>query len=409
MADAASAAEAWRLVVDLAIQETVDAVLLAGDIVDHANRFFEALGPLEAGLRRLAAAGIPTFAVAGNHDVGVLGGLADSLPEGTFHLLGRGGVWEAQELKRAGVPVAQLFGWSFPRETVADSPLSGFPADQRRRDLPGIAILHADLAGGESPYCPVSLPELRQVDLHAWVLGHIHKPMLPQDGERPLVLYPGSPQGLDPGVGERGPHGPVLLEIAEGEIAARQIPLAPLRFEELCVDVTGIGSETDLQQRLVGSLRQLVEAVLVEQPGARGLTVRLVVEGRCALGADPIGRVCEALTSGLGELGGLRLVTRLAAIRARPLIDLPALTRAHGLLGELARLIPTLAGPATDGETCAALLTRSEEQLSALRRSRIFLGLDDPCSGGDRLRQLLAEQAWRLMDALVQQGEGHDA
>src|SRR5690625_108199 len=52
-----SSASAWGRVVDLAIAERVDLVLLSGDLIDDANRFYEALGPLEVGLRRLATAG----------------------------------------------------------------------------------------------------------------------------------------------------------------------------------------------------------------------------------------------------------------------------------------------------------------------------------------------------------------
>jgi hypothetical protein len=48
----------WQAIVERAIQEQVDLITLSGDIVDHDNRFFEATGPLEAGLTKLAAAGI---------------------------------------------------------------------------------------------------------------------------------------------------------------------------------------------------------------------------------------------------------------------------------------------------------------------------------------------------------------
>jgi hypothetical protein len=66
-AGAHSATAAWKALVELAIAERVDLVALSGDLVDRANRYFEAFGPLEAGVRRLTAAGIPTVAVAGNH------------------------------------------------------------------------------------------------------------------------------------------------------------------------------------------------------------------------------------------------------------------------------------------------------------------------------------------------------
>ena len=58
-----STAEAWQELVALAVEQGIDLVALSGDLVDRDNRFFEALGPLERGLGRLAEAGIDTVAV----------------------------------------------------------------------------------------------------------------------------------------------------------------------------------------------------------------------------------------------------------------------------------------------------------------------------------------------------------
>ena len=75
-----SATVIWGDIVDLAISEGVSAVLLSGDIVDRDNRFAEAYGPLERGVRKLTDAGIHTVAIAGNHDFDVLPALADRIP-----------------------------------------------------------------------------------------------------------------------------------------------------------------------------------------------------------------------------------------------------------------------------------------------------------------------------------------
>ena len=86
-------AAALELSVDLAIEQKVDAVLFAGDVVESTNARFEAMPPLEASARRLLGAGIEVIAVAGNHDVEALPRLA-SLLDG-FTLLGAGGRWES--------------------------------------------------------------------------------------------------------------------------------------------------------------------------------------------------------------------------------------------------------------------------------------------------------------------------
>ncbi|MEF8866370.1 MAG: metallophosphoesterase, partial [Salinibacter sp.] len=62
----------WENTVSYAIQQAVDGVVLTGDVVDAQNKRYEALGPLQRGLRRLGDAGIPVVAVAGNHDFDAL-------------------------------------------------------------------------------------------------------------------------------------------------------------------------------------------------------------------------------------------------------------------------------------------------------------------------------------------------
>ena len=86
------------LSIDFAIEEKLDAVLFAGDVVGSTNSRFEAMRPLEEGIRRLLKAGIQVIAVAGNHDFEALPRLA-ALIDG-FTLLGAGGQWEAKMITK---------------------------------------------------------------------------------------------------------------------------------------------------------------------------------------------------------------------------------------------------------------------------------------------------------------------
>ena len=164
-------AGAWQRTVDVAIAHRVRAVLLVGDVVERENDFFEAYRQLEQGVQRLSEAGVEVIGVVGNHDVKVLPRLAEQLPE--FRLLGKQGEWESCQIADAADSIT-LWGWSFPRREVQDSPLSG--ATFARGEGINLGLLHCDRDAGNSPYAPVTSQELRQAGLDGWLLGHIHKP-----------------------------------------------------------------------------------------------------------------------------------------------------------------------------------------------------------------------------------------
>jgi DNA repair exonuclease SbcCD nuclease subunit len=63
-----SSRDAWGRIVNIAIREGFDAVLIAGDLVKSSPAYCEAMGPLIDGFVSLKDVGIEVFAVAGNHD-----------------------------------------------------------------------------------------------------------------------------------------------------------------------------------------------------------------------------------------------------------------------------------------------------------------------------------------------------
>ena len=95
-------AEGWRRTVDAALELDVQAVLLAGDVVDREDDFFEAYRTLEGGVRRLADADIDVIGVAGNHDVMVPPRLVRHIPR--FRLLGGAGSGSPAASAKAGIP-----------------------------------------------------------------------------------------------------------------------------------------------------------------------------------------------------------------------------------------------------------------------------------------------------------------
>src|SRR5690606_25404902 len=265
-------------IVEHSIASGVDAVAFAGDVVEHDHDFFEAYRDLRGAVQKLLDAGIRVLAVAGNHDTQVLPRLADQLPG--FDLVGRGGRWERRTLS-SGAERVTLHGWSFPQRVVTASPLAG--ARLERGPGPNLGLLHCDLDRTQSRYAPVAAAELENAGLDGWLLGHIHKPAA-LTAASPLG-YLGSATGLSPA--EHGPRGPWRIAIEDGRIAAvEQQPLAPLHWEPIDVDLTGIAAAEDARDRLLARIAELDETLGARAvpPDAVGLRVRFT--GRSKWRAD---------------------------------------------------------------------------------------------------------------------------
>ena len=213
-----SSAACWTRIVDLALAERVDVVALSGDVVDQANRYYEATGPLEAGIRRLADAGIPTVAVAGNHDHDVFPRLADELGGKRFHLLGRGGRWERATV-RSRNGALHVVGWSFPAARVSESPLASFALGPTGDDAPVLGLLHADLDQSRATMRR-SPRRLRAASTSgSWAIS---APRRIEPGAAP-VLYPLAP---GPRPGRAGPARRLIVEVGPGcSFRARLVPL----------------------------------------------------------------------------------------------------------------------------------------------------------------------------------------
>lgn len=374
--------------VDEAIARRVEAVVLAGDVVDEPRDRFEAFGVLERAARRLSGAGIALYAVAGNHDGDVLPRLAARV-EG-FRLLGAGGIWERVAVPGAGR--VSLLGWSFPTRVVRESPL-GLPSlaaalEGRAEEEAVLGVVHGDLDAAESSYAPLSTRALERVPVDGWLLGHVHQPGA-LSVSRP-VGYLGSLVGLDRG--EPGLRGPWLVEVrGRGRLSARQLALGPVLWRPLSVDLTGVEPTAEA----------LGEALLDRLVGARAEAPPRVDLIACSvrLEGSPLGRAqpgwWEALSPERLLLPGRPAVAVVAVedhtSTRRPLAEL---ARIGGPIGVLAGLLERLegGGPLPEG---------LDLTLGAARRWP--RQVEEAPLPGDR--ELLLEAGRRMLDRLLAQLE----
>ncbi len=381
---------AWRRAVTEAIKRRVEAVLLAGDVVERSRDFFVAYGELKAGIEKLAAAGIPVLAVAGNHDTHVLPRLASEID--ALHLLGAGGQWQRHALAEVDV-----IGWSFPQRQVRNSPLDSFPSLRPERPL--IGLLHCDRDQSDSPYAPVSSQQLDSAPVAAWLLGHVHQPD-ELGGERPSG-YLGSVTALR--ASETGARGPWLISLQEGRIRAEQLALAPLRFERLAVDVGPLENLDDLSGLILAATRERVDALARRDqlPQALGLRVSLVGNSRLA---RQLPAAAEALLHEARSWveGDLPCFLNRIDVRCLPALDLDGLARQSDPAGLLARRLRLLAGP--DCEQRRALIDAARPRLEAIGAAREFAQLERRLSDQEILTHLQTAGELALVRLLAQKG-----
>ena len=397
-----SPATAWERVIALALRERVQAVLLAGDVAESTQDYFEALPRLQAGAARLSRAGIQLLAVSGNHDVDILPRLIDEVPDA--RLLGAGGEWESVGIAgdASGNPEeVTVWGWSFPALRVNESPILTLPANLG--PAPRLGLLHCDRDQSQSTYAPVTSEQLRNTGFDAWLLGHIHQP--DALGTDQAMGYLGSVVGLD--AGEPGPRGPWLLEIRDGRIQRlEQRPLAPLRWERLDVDITGVTAgaavTTAISRRLEALATDLTQGV--DWPDLVGLRIRLV--GECDLTREAMEAELpdSGRAMGLPGSGQIQWFLERLRIDTRPTIPLSRLAERDDQPGLLARRLLTLERDQDDPER-RELLGAAERHLAsgtADSRWRQLPGEDPDAEciaewlrerGQDALRAMLAQEA----------------
>ena len=387
--------QAWARCVDEAVRRRVQGVLLAGDVVDHRNRFRETLAPLEHGVSRLSEAGIPCFTVAGNHDAEVLPRLASAVPG--LRVLGTGGRWESMTIDGCGRRV-RVLGWSDPGTSGAPRETWRSLKVTRREDEDAvIGLLHA-----EAPEPPPELALASDVD--AWLLGHIHKPTRGlAEAQRPIGFL-GSAVGLDPS--ETGWRGAWMLRVEGGRrVRLERLPVSPVRWEvvraELPEDVEA-GTPVFVQAcRAIDAHHDAIEA---ELSGVQVVAVRLVVSGavrhRAAVGAYVRGKELLEVAS---SRAGVRWVVHDVVDATRARVDLNSLSRSPDPLGVLARDLLVLgAGPS---ESRAALMRGAREALEARDAAGAWGAAGMSGVSDEEVARWLEQSGFAAIEAMLAQRE----
>lgn len=343
--------EALENLVQLAIDEAVAFVLLAGDLYDGPWKDYNTGLFFVRQVSRLQAAQIPVFLISGNHDAANAFAKKLRLPDNVHSFSTRKA--ETRVLEQWGVAI---HGQGFATRVVTDDLAAGFPPAEA--GLVNIGLLHSSLTGrpGHEPYAPCTVEGLRNKGYQYWALGHVHtREVVAED---PWMVFPGNPQGRH--ARETGPKGCVLVTVEDGEIAGTEFrALDVLRWADCAVDATDAADPQEVLDRVRQVLEEAVAAV-----EDRLLAARVSIEGACGAHGDlqrmwnHWAQEIRAVAAAVAPQG---LWIEKVQLRTRPKADLEAALARDDALGGFLRRI-------RDIEANGELLGAYAEEFAELRQ-----------------------------------------
>ncbi|MCM5569843.1 DNA repair exonuclease [Burkholderiaceae bacterium FT117] len=386
--------QALVALVDLAIDERVALVLLAGDIYDGDWADFRTGLFFREQMLRLARAGIRVFVVKGNHDAESQ--ITRQLPEVE-------GVHVFSSMKSETVDLPELgaavHGRSFPNRAVPEDLVPLYPDP-----LPGrfnIGLLHTSLTGreGHDPYAPTTPDALAAKGYDYFALGHVHAREVVREAS-PRIVFPGNLQGRN--ARETGPKGCELVVVEHGAITSAQfVALDVVRWHRVSLDAGGLAGVEALARRF----REL-GASLAAEARDRLHAVRVVVEGESPLHrveAEQPGTIAAAIQAAAQDIDGADVWIETVRLALRSPMDRGAVAQRDDAVGEVVRLVDALSA---DDESMRAWVLAQLDELGPLPAS---LADADPRSlDPASIRALLGDAEATVLAQLASEAPGGD-
>jgi DNA repair protein SbcD/Mre11 len=364
---------AFERLVDYALHEDVDLVLVAGDVfdgdwLDHGTGLF-----FIKMLSRLDAAEIPVAMIRGNHDAASVISRRMLWPRNVREFSHRSP--ETWTLPDLGVAI---HGQSFADRAVPQNLAAGYP-----EPVPGIfniGLLHTSATGrpGHETYAPCELRDLIDKGYDYWALGHVHtREVLCTD---PHVIFPGNLQGRH--VNETGAKGFTLVTVEGGRVrAVEPISVDVVRWARLAVDVSAASTLEDTCPLIADALQSALD-----DAEGRILAVRLVLTGASpahgALAGEPERLAAECSSLALQSRGDVWI----ERVDVRTTLPADPSGASEGF-GDLIRLLHQIRHDPEERAVIRAALEEGLARLPGAARAKANLNELDP----GRLERLMTD------------------
>ncbi|MDE6529511.1 MAG: metallophosphoesterase [Lachnospiraceae bacterium] len=253
--------------VDYAVREEVQAVIIAGDLFDH-NQINKTTRNAVYDQIKLHP-WIEFYYLQGNHDSNSFLSDMEEIPE-NLKLFGK--EWITYIVGESGTTMkdeAEFSAHSVRQNAVRKVAITGAELDQENSSSVyhslvldagcfNIVVMHGQESeqSGKDKTEIIALRELRNKGIDYLALGHIHRYKEDKLDARGTYCYCGCLEGR--GFDECGEHGFVLLEIDEEEGTCRRtfVPFACRQLYEIPTDVSGCHTTSDMKERIDNALEQ---------------------------------------------------------------------------------------------------------------------------------------------------------
>jgi DNA repair protein SbcD/Mre11 len=361
--------EAFENLVQLAIDEAVAFVIIAGDLFDGQWKDMNT-GIWAAGqFRRLERSSIPVCLIRGNHDAESKVRTGIRWPANVHEFsVRKPETLTAQQLGLPDSIAVAVHGQGFAKPDIQEDLAAGYPDA-----VPGcfnIGVLHTSLTGdpAHDRYAATTVEVLRNRGYDYWALGHIHIRSEPPLSEAPFVAFSGNTQGRH--IRETGAKGCLLVTVEDGSLASTEFrETDTLRWHRAAVTLdTGDGLS-----ELFEKTRDALQTCLDTSDG-RFAAIRVEVSGACAahrelaqpgIQNEVVSQIRDIANDWVDEIW----IEKVKLNTSAP-INVKQLRQGNDLLGELLRDVESFSTNQEQlaelvAESLAALSTKAESELLA--------------------------------------------
>ncbi len=238
-------------IVDWALAEKVDLVLIAGDTFDSAKPSPRSQLFFAQQIKRLTDAQIQVVMIFGNHDhMRREDLLVNQSPY--FKLLGANEAVEKATFKTKDNFNYDVVGFSYLNNHITEDKIPDFPGKEHNYTF---GLMHAqekETDSRKNVYAPFTVSEVQALNYDYFALGHIHARR--NLSEKPWIVYSGNIQGRH--INEMGAKGCYLGVIDENtkKTSIEFKTTGPILWQGVQVELDTQISKADLQNEIIASL-----------------------------------------------------------------------------------------------------------------------------------------------------------